>query len=189
MLGETNFQNQKELVADFDLEEKEIVNRLREDPLLIIKKMELKHMKIVDEYNKKRDEFIRSKIKPQAIEKNTKFRRSSLSRSPEGWSDQYFSYNSKHSHNSIKHNRTNKHGNGNKIKNENYFSKSQKEEKLRNMVNYGKLIQIERSHKFNAKNVSEEKPAKNHDYLQEMRNKVNQKQISSLEQRMKFMKN
>ncbi|OII75519.1 uncharacterized protein cubi_02040 [Cryptosporidium ubiquitum] len=189
ILGETNFQNQEEFVPDFDLEEKEIINRLREDPLLIIKKMELKHMKIVDEYNKKIDEFTQKKSTLPNTERNTKFRKSSLSRSPERRSDPYFSHNYKHSHDSRKNYLTNKYGNRNG--NDNHLSKSQKEEKLQNMINYGKFIQNERSHKFNAKNISKEEPAKNHNhnYLQEMRSQINQKQISSLEQRMKFMKN
>ncbi|KAH8582884.1 uncharacterized protein ELE39_002229 [Cryptosporidium sp. chipmunk genotype I] len=187
VLGETNSQNQESLQADFDLEEKEIINRLKEDPLLIIKKMELKHMKIVDEYNKKRDELSQSNMKLPILERNTKLRNSSLSRSPERPSDLYLSNAYKHEHDSRKKYRAYKPENK-RSRNNHCLSKPNREEKLQNMINYGKLVQDERLHKFSAKNISKQEPAKSYEYLQEIRSKINQKQISSLEQRMKFMK-
>ncbi|KAL5368789.1 hypothetical protein CPHLJ_5g4020 [Cryptosporidium parvum] len=189
ILGETKFQNQENLEADFDLEEKEIINRLKEDPLLIIKQMELKHMKIVDDYKKKRDEFCQANLKLTTSEKNIKFRKSSLSRSPERPSEPYFSNNYKHQNDSRKKYNIHTHVNR-RNKNNHHLSKSDREEKLQKMINYGKLTQNERIKKFNAKsNISNKEPAKHREYLHEMRNKINQKQISSLEERMKFMKN
>lgn len=192
MLGESNFQSQKDSTADFDLEEREIINRLKEDPLLIIKKTELKHMKIVEEYNRKRDELVPTKMKfPPVNHRVNRFRKSSLSRSPEiaRFPDSYSSHNLKHSANSRR--RPHPHASRLASRGRNDFSRaseSYREEKLQNMMSYGRLVQNERNRKFCAKNTSSEDPAKCPKYLQEIRSKINQEQISSLEQRMKFMR-
>ncbi|KAJ1610977.1 hypothetical protein OJ253_1004 [Cryptosporidium canis] len=187
LLGEPSIQVQNDLEAEFDIEEKEIINRLKEDPLLIIKRMELKHMKIIEEYNKKRDEFSQEQYQLAARYRNEFRRKSSLSRSPERSSDPHTSYESKHLHHSRKHNYTNRFANKNR--NTKRMSEADREERLRNMIQNGRLVQNERCRKFNTKRTFRHEPASCPKYLHEMRSKIDQAQISSLEERMRFIKN
>ncbi|KAF7458899.1 Pre-mRNA splicing factor family protein [Cryptosporidium felis] len=168
--------------VDFDIDDREIINRLREDPLLMIKKMELRHMKIVEGFNKKKIEIESSgnhKINP---DRKTKNRKSSLSRSPEGPASKPGGY---------LRNKRNQELNGKRPNKK--VPKSSMHEKLNNMISYGKLIQSQRTLQFSGgKSGNPEESAQNSrkvssQYLQEMRKQVDERQASSLGERMRFI--
>ncbi|KAH7648125.1 hypothetical protein FG379_000049 [Cryptosporidium bovis] len=162
-----------------DIDDKEILNRLREDPLLIIKKIELKHKKINEEYHKKKSELTNlisnniiegiSKDKTTVKTKRPR-RRTSFSRSPER-------LESMHSHYNVNN------------KSSNY--KASKSEKLLEMMEYSKNIQKERINKYINSNKDLPKKSNhfyNSPYLRGMINEINDRRTGYLSERPGYMR-
>ncbi|KAH8741164.1 hypothetical protein FG386_000071 [Cryptosporidium ryanae] len=192
LLGEDIPEDKRKILGEYDyksecagsnggnldeIDDKEILNRLKEDPLLVIKKIELKHKKINEDYYKKKNEMSNlssigigeTEYKRKTTRRRTG-KRSSLSRSPERVEHEY---------------------NYCKANSEVPAVSVSKTEKLQEIIENTKAIQNERINKYINAKKGLPKKSKHHfynlPYLRKMINEINSRKTEHLYERHKYM--